>query len=84
MDKINELIEKAKVVAQAAVTWLVFISVVLTFAASEIADVVPGETGEEIVTWILRVVAWIGVAVGIIRRVTPVAPDERGILPPAP
>lgn len=84
MEKLNELIAKAKVIAQAVVTWLVFASVVLTFAAGEIADVVPGETGEAITVWVLRVVAWLGVAVGIIRRVTPVAPDERGILPPAP
>jgi len=84
MEKVTELIEKAKVVAQAAVTWLVFASVVLTFAAGEIASVVPGETGETITEWVLRIVAWIGVAVGIIRRVTPVAKDERGLLPPLP
>jgi hypothetical protein len=75
-----ELVSKAKVVAGAAVTWLVALSIVITSAAPEIAGLFP-EASEDILTWAARVVGWLAVAVTIARRVSPVAPDERGLLP---
>jgi len=73
-----EFIDRVKVIARTAVTWLVFASVLLTAIAGELADLLPGNP--EVTTFIMRVVAWITAAITIIRRVTPVAPDERGVL----
>jgi len=70
---------RAKTVARAAVTWLVLASTILTVAAEEIAKV--AGTDSPVVVLALRAVSWLGVAVMILRRVTPVLPDARGILP---
>jgi hypothetical protein len=71
--------ERVRTVARAAVTWLVLASTVLTIAAEELARVAGADS--PVVVLMLRVVAWLGVAVAIIRRSTPVLPDARGILP---
>lgn len=76
----NDFIERAKVITSAAVTWLTFTALVLTVAADEIGQLAPDGTGQDVTTFLIRVAAWLGAAVSIIRRVTPVAPDERGIL----
>lgn len=74
----TKTIERLRVILTAAVTWLVAIAAVLTIVAGELAT----ELGDAapVVTWIARVVVWIGVAVAIIRQVTPVLPAARGIL----
>ena len=66
------MIERVKVVMSAAVTWLT----VLGAVAVIVADEVPGVAG-----WALRVAAVAGTAVSIIRRVEPVLPERRGVLP---
>lgn len=70
--------EKLKVIASAAVTWLIAASVVVSAAAPQIAELFPANA-EAITEWAARVVAWLGAAVLIVRRVTPVPPSERGI-----
>lgn len=77
----NDLAAKIKVIAQASVTVLTLVMAVLITVADQIGDVLPNSTGEAIATWLIRIVAWIAGAVSIIRRVTPVDEDERGILP---
>lgn len=62
------------VVLKAAPTWLVALSTVVTIVASEVD--IPA-----VAEWSVKVVGWLGVAVAIIRRVTPVLPAERGLLP---
>jgi hypothetical protein len=57
----------------AAVTWLTFAGAVAVIVADEI----PGVSG-----WALRVAAIIATAISIIRRVEPVIPERRGVLPP--
>lgn len=74
--------ERVKVVWRAAPTWLTGASVVVGVVAEEIADVLPAGAAEDVGHVALVVVAWLGAAIGIIRRVTPVPPEERGILPP--
>lgn len=76
------MIERIRVVAGAAVTWLTFAATALTIFAEEIAAVFPDGGAEDATVWILRAVAWLGAAVAIIRRVTPVLPDQRGVLLP--
>lgn len=65
--------KRVRVVLREAVTWLVFAGIVASAVAAEI----PGAVAE----WAVRIGAWLATAVAIIRRVTPVLPSERGILP---
>lgn len=75
----TETIARIKVVLSAAVTWITLAIAVLTIFSEEIAALLP-EGSEDISAFILKVVAWLGGAVTIIRRVSPVLPSERGIL----
>lgn len=75
-------IARIKVVASAAVTWITAVAVVLPLVAGDIAEVMPAQA--ETITHVALIVAgWLGAAVAIIRRVSTVLPDERGILPPS-
>lgn len=76
----SDLIARARVVVRAAPTWLTAVSVVLTAAAREISTVAP-DGGEDVVRWLVTAAAWLASAVAIIRRVTPVPAQERGVLP---
>lgn len=69
---------KVKTVAKASVTWLVVAAGVLTVVADELATQLGADS--PVVVLVLRAVSWIGVAVAIIRRSTPVLPDARGVL----
>lgn len=77
---LNKLIDRAVVLSKTAVTYAVALAVALSAAADEIAVAAP-EGGEDVTAWIVRAVAWIGAAVTIVRRVTPVAEAQRGLLP---
>ncbi len=72
-------IERLRVILTAAVTWLVAIATVLTIVAAELGDAF-GDDAAPVITWIARILVWIGVATAIIRQVTPVLPAARGIL----
>lgn len=74
-------LDRVAVLVSTAVTYLMALAVGLSAAAGEIAALAP-EGGETVTAWIVRAVAWIGVAVATIRRVSPVAADQRGLLPP--
>jgi len=75
----TDLIARARVVLRAAPTWLTALSVMLTAAAHEISTVAP-DGGQDVVRWLITAAAWLASAVAIIRRVTPVPADQRGIL----
>jgi hypothetical protein len=75
----TKTIERLRVILTAAVTWLVAIATVLTIVAAELGDAF-GDDAAPVVTWIARIIVWIGVATAIIRRVTPVLPAAQGIL----
>ena len=77
----TNLIARAKVILTAAVTYIVIASTVLTVAAEEIGKVFTDGQAAQVLTIITRILAALAAAVSIIRRVTPVLPDERGILP---
>lgn len=74
------IIERIKVVAAAAVTWLSVASAIVIILSEEIANVLPAGQAETVGAWALKAVAVIGAAVAIIRRVTPVLPEDRGLL----
>lgn len=75
------LVERIKVVAGAAVTWLVAASVMITIFSEEIGGLLNNDTAAAFASWATTAVGWLGAAVAIIRRVTPVLPEERGVLP---
>jgi hypothetical protein len=79
---LERVMERVKVLAGAAVTWLVAVSIAISVAAPQIAELFP-ESAEDITAWAARVVGWLAVAVTIARRVSPVPADERGLLPTA-
>lgn len=73
---------RVKVILRAAPTYLVALGAILTILVDELtpyADV-------PAVEWVLRVLGVLvvvaGVAVSIVRRVEPVVPERRGVLPP--
>ena len=75
--------QRLKVILNAAVTWLVAAGLIIGIILQELDpfdDTVP--------TLVFRILAaagtTVGVAATIIRRVTPVLPDDRGILPAPP
>lgn len=72
------MIARLKVIASAAVTWLIAASVLVSAAAPQIAELFPTRA-EDITTWAARVVGWLAAAVLVIRRVSPVPADERGV-----
>jgi len=82
MDQINALLDRVKVVATAAVTYLTAAVVILSLVADQIVELLPNGDGQTVAAWLIRVVAVLSGAITIIRRVTPVVPQDRGLLPP--
>lgn len=77
---ITALLARIKVVASAAVTWLVFAGLLLSQLATQVGDL--GPVGADVARWIGVAVAWLASATLIIRRVSPVLDTaQRGILP---
>ena len=73
--------EKLRVIMRSTVTWLIFAGLVAQATVDELVE----HVGGDVATWAGRVASVIGaaavVAIGVIRRVSPVAPWERGVLP---
>lgn len=69
----NEALARIKVILTAAPTYLTALAVAASVFAQEVG---PGPVAE----WAVTIGAWLTSAVVIIRQVTPVAKDERGIL----
>ena len=75
----NDTITRIKTILTTFVTWLVVLAGILTIVAGELVDQVGADS--PVIVLILRVVAWLGTAVAIIRKVTPVLPSATGLLP---
>lgn len=79
----QKLLARVRVVLHAAPTYLVALSAVIVIVADELASVLPAGAVTTVGTIAARVVAVLGAAVAIIRRVTPVVDRaQRGLLPP--
>lgn len=77
LDNAKKAIKMVRVVAGHLLTWLLIAQTILTAAiASGNLDQFP-----EIMRWCALAVGVIGSAIAVIRRVTPVPKDERGLLP---
>lgn len=70
---------RIKTVARAWPTWVTAAAAVATIVADEVAKVAGAESPAAVVA--VRVAAWLGAAVAIIRRSTPVRREARGVLP---
>jgi len=68
------MIERTRIILTAAVTWLTVAGAVATILVDELADV---PTAANIAA---RAAVIIGTSIAIIRRVTPVLPDDRSII----
>jgi small neutral amino acid transporter SnatA (MarC family) len=79
---VSKFVARAKVIATAAVTYLVLAGAVLAILAEELAKVLPDGPGQVVARVLGIALAAIGAAIAIIRRVTPVLDaSEHGILP---
>lgn len=65
-----------------AIVYLSAAATALGAAANDIAAAGPVLGSEDVTAWLVRGVAWLGTAVLAIRRVSEVAKEHRGLLPP--
>lgn len=80
---LTDLAARARTLLGAVVTWLTLLGLVLGIVADELADYATDGTTATVVALIARALAAIGVAIAIVRRVTEVIPEDRGLLPVA-
>lgn len=83
-----ELAVKARTLATAALTWIIIAGAVLTAVAQALTTAATGAAIE--VAWVDTVTQWCTVAAGtlvtiaaVVRRVTEVIPEQRGLSPVA-
>jgi hypothetical protein len=81
MDKLQELWAKAKVVSGSLITLFTGLAVTVTAFADQVASVAPEGWQDNVLSISAVVVAWLTFAVAALRHVTPVPPNEVGILP---
>lgn len=76
----NDFVARARVLAGTFVTWAVVLSAALSGAAAGLQSVegVPGAA--KAAAWLTAALGALGNAIRIVRSVTPVPPEERGIL----
>jgi hypothetical protein len=84
MEAVHGFIDRARVVLTAAVTWITLATTVLTGVAAAVVPNLPDPWGSQVAGWVAAAVAFLTGVVNIIRRVTPVPREERGVLPPPP
>lgn len=84
MEKLKEFGQRVVVVLKAAPTYLVAISTAITIFSEEIAALLPETLDLTVAKYATIAVGFIGAVIAIIRRVTPVLPQERGLLPGPP
>jgi hypothetical protein len=77
----SKFLARVRVLLTAAPTWIIAAVAVVQVAAVEAAKVLP-EEADTIAAWSARAVALLLGIVAVVRRVTPVLPQERGLLTP--
>jgi cyanophycinase-like exopeptidase len=77
----SDLLLRAKTLLGALVTWLTVIGAVLTIAVDELTDYIDEPAVAAVIKVLGAAVVAIAVAINIVRRVTPVIPSDRGLLP---
>jgi len=77
----KKLIARIRVLLTAAPTWLAAAGAGVEVVVQEVADELPHGWQDDWLRWGGGVLVVIGVAQRIVRRVTPVPPAQRGLLP---
>lgn len=77
----NPTIARLKVIATALPTWLAAFALAAPVVAQQATELLPDEWGRKVATVVLTAAGVATFAVQTIRRLTPVAPAERGVLP---
>lgn len=80
---VDAALVRARVIAASVVTWLTLAAALAPFVASRIAEVAPDGVATTVTRWAITLVAVLNAAIAIIRRVTPVPAEYRGVVPPA-
>jgi hypothetical protein len=80
----NGLIARIRVLGTAVNTWLVAAALIAPIIIGEVAEELPSDKAEVFTKWGSKVVSWIGAAIAIVRRSTPVIKSQRGLLAPEP
>ncbi len=78
----NDNLKRVAIVAKAVPTYLVAAALVVSIATQEISEELDGDAKQQVVRIGGKVAAWLGAAVAIIRRSTPVIKAQRGLLEP--
>lgn len=78
---IREILARVRVVLTAAPTYITLAATLITVFAEEIGALLPEGAAASVGSAVTVLLSWLGAAINIIRRVTPVLPDERGLLP---
>ena len=84
----TELLVKARTLATAALTWIILAGAVLTAVAQALTTAATDAAIE--IAWVDTVTQWLTIAIGalatiaaVVRRVTEVIPEHRGLTPVA-
>lgn len=81
MEQVQKFIDRARVVLTAAVTYIMLATGIITTAAATLVPALPEPYGSQVAAGAAAVVTFLTGVVAIIRRVTPVEREERGVLP---
>jgi len=77
----SNLLQRIRVLLHAAPTYLVAAAMIVTIVADEAAKVLPAGTATAVAAIAAKVLAYLAAVTAIVRRVTPVADDQVGLLP---
>jgi hypothetical protein len=82
---VHDLIRRLVVLLRAAPTWLVAAAVIVTIIAERVAELlpwIPDGTATATAAWLFTLAGALTAAAAVVRRVTPVLTEARGLLPP--
>lgn len=82
MDTINGILDRVQVILSAAVTYIILATTVITSALAFALPYLPENLAAQVAGVGATVVAFLTGVAQVIRRVTPVPAEERGVLPP--
>jgi hypothetical protein len=75
-------LQRLRVLLKAAPTWLAAVAAVLGVIAAEVVPNLPDNLAAKVGGVVAFGLSIVAAATAVVRRVTPVLPPERGILPP--
>lgn len=77
----DKLIARIRVLLTTAITWLVALAALLAIVGPQIVAELGADS--DVARWITTAVTTLAIAIAIVRRVTAVLPEARGVLAPS-